>query len=99
VAFLTDKLARSRLEALLTTKMECEELGFKEMLDFSFPKTEPDLAKDMMAMTNTKGGYIVIGVTNQFEPKELPNTFHLDEADLNNRINKYFAQNLAFLYP
>lgn len=88
MAFSEDKLAYSELKTLLSMNMEREDLDFKEIIDFSVPKTEPGLAKDMMAMANTKGGYIVIGVTNQFERKGLPDAFHIDEVDLNNRTNK-----------
>jgi hypothetical protein len=49
-------------------------------------------------MANSGGGYIVIGVDKNFNKKGMDSSLKIDEADLRNKINKYFDPKIEFLY-
>lgn len=98
LAFLNDKLVQELKELLSTRVEEREDLEYKQILDVSNPRMIMSFTKLMMSMANTKGGYIVIGVNDQLEPIGLPDTFHIDEKELYNRINKYCSPHIKFDY-
>jgi hypothetical protein len=85
-------LGRPTLERLLDCKFETEVLDYKVTYDLPSKKGAHELAKDVMAMSNTRGGFIVVGVEDK--------SFRLvglrtDEADLlanTAGINKMIAK-------
>lgn len=50
------------LQALLQQKCETESLDYKESIDLSDRRAIVELARDVLALANTRGGHIVIGV-------------------------------------
>jgi len=58
-------VSRQVLEQCLNCQYETENLDFKEALDLSKPKDRLELIKDVLAMANTVGGYIIVGVRDK----------------------------------
>ncbi len=58
-------LSVQALERCLECKFETENLDFKQSLDLSTRRGVLELAKDVLAMTNSVGGYIVAGVEDR----------------------------------
>ena len=84
---------REKLFELLKSGGECNELDFKETLDFSKKIDELDFVKDAVSMCNRyPGGYIVIGVDDDGNPSartEDTNWTQFDGAVLTDKIRKY----------
>ena len=59
-----DLLSIHALHKCLECRFETENLDFKEAMDISSRRGVVELAKDVMAMANTVGGYVVVGVEN-----------------------------------
>ena len=94
-----DKINQDLLEKLIGEKNEYEELDYKETLDINSTKGVVFLVKDIIAMANMeKGGYIVLGVNNDYIGIGLGSDFHIDEALLNSKINSYCNPNVYFIY-
>jgi hypothetical protein len=60
--FMADQLSLKRLLTLLESPSESAALDFKETLDLNHPRDRVEFAKDVLAMANTGGGHIVVGV-------------------------------------
>ena len=58
-------LSRSWCLQLLEAPFECEWVDYKELLFLDSPKGEASFAKDALAIHNSGGGYIVIGVQDK----------------------------------
>lgn len=56
------ELSLDRLKILLASPCETDRLDFKESLDLSNPRDIVELAKDILAMANSGGGHLVIGI-------------------------------------
>lgn len=87
-----------RINELLNANVEHEHLDYKLDLDINSTSEIVRIAKDMAAMANSGGGNIVIGVDDDFNKKGLELSFKVDEADLRNKINRYFSPKIDFLY-
>jgi hypothetical protein len=59
------QVSRRKLEELLGHKCEADTLDYKERVDLSDTASRVELSKDILAMANTKGGHIVIGVEDE----------------------------------
>lgn len=82
-------MSEEKLTELLTAGYEAEDLDYKLWIDINSKKSMLGLCIDIMAMANTQGGYIVIGVNDNFEPQGLPSDFHIDQAQIQQIISNY----------
>ena len=82
-----------KLKELLAAGAECNELDFKETLDFGKKMDELDFIKDAVSMFNRyPGGYIVVGATNEGNPSDLCEGIdweQFDGARLTDKIRSY----------
>lgn len=93
-----DALSDDKIDYLLNLGMESENLDYKEDLDINKTEEIVKIAKDIAAMANTEGGYIVLGVDKNFNKKGLPSERRIDEAVLRSKINKYFGPPIELYY-
>jgi hypothetical protein len=75
----------------LTAKRESKYVDFKRNIDFAKPGAWCEIVKDIIAMANSGGGIILIGVDNKgkttgFDPAPV---LEVDEAVMTDRIEKY----------
>src|SRR5436309_2824290 len=87
------ELALDRLISLLASPCETEKLDFKERLDLANSRDRVELAKDVLAMANRGGGYIVIGIEDKTRRKvgisrELSEALR-DAKTVNDQLKKY----------
>ncbi len=80
----------TKLKELINLKIESEDLDYKTTIHPNSVKSVLDICVDVMAMANTLGGYVVFGVNDSFEPIGLPETFHIDPAQIQHRSSKAF---------
>ena len=85
-------LSNKKIEELLDAGIEHESLDYKEKFDPSETPDIVELSKDIAAMANTKGGYLVIGVNKNFERVGIDHKLKLDEAEIRTKIQKYFPE-------
>ncbi len=64
-----DTLSDDKIDYLLNIGMESENIDCKEDLDIDNTESIVKIAKDIAAMANVGGGYIVLGVDNDFKKK------------------------------
>lgn len=85
------------LEAAANGDKESKYLEFKEQLDPSISGEMIEVIKDIVAITNSGGGVIVIGVKNNgvHSRKPIAAMLNLDPADLTNKIAKYTGEEFA----
>jgi hypothetical protein len=82
---------RDKLTELLLIGAEQPQLDFKRFEDLSDDKSRLDLVKDMLAIANTGGGFIVIGVDDQGLLALGPqvNVEQWDSAELVRQVRSY----------
>jgi hypothetical protein len=89
------------VDYVMSKRRESPEIDFKLILDASRERFA-ELAKDIFAMSNYGGGYIVAGVKEKesggFEYVGLPQGFHIDQADLQQKFNSYSQEPIALGY-
>jgi len=87
---------------LLSQKRETAELDFKQTLDIRKASDFAEIAKDIFAMSNYGGGYLIFGYeetkTGSFDPIGLPKDFHVDQATLQEKFNSYSNEQIALEY-
>jgi len=87
---------------ILSQKRETAELDFKLTLNIRKNSDFAKIAKDIFAMSNYGGGYILFGFketkTGTFEPVGLPPDFHVDQATLQEKFNAYASDPLLIGY-
>jgi len=83
--YMTD----AKLKDLVSMGLEAEDLDYKLFLNLRSQKTMLELCIDVMAMANTRGGYIVIGVDDNYKPRGLPEDFHIDHAQIQQILSNY----------
>ncbi len=83
----------------LEVKSESTDLDYKEIFCISNPKAKIELAKDMLSFANSKGGYIIYGVNNNFEWIGLDERSDedTDEANISNILDNYIDGHIEFL--
>ena len=90
------------VDFILSQKRETAELDFKLTLDIRKDSDFAKIAKDIFAMSNYGGGYILFGFqetkTGTFEPVGLPPDFHVDQASLQEKFNSYANDPLTIAY-
>ncbi len=86
-----EDLSEAKLQTLLDLKHERAELDYKEAFDSASTKDKVELAKDVLAMANTNGGYLVLGVRDDGTPVGLSTDQYeqLDGSTLANKVNAY----------
>lgn len=75
-------------------KNETEYWDYKECIDLSNPLEAAQLAKDILGFHNTKGGAVIIGVTDSYLAKGFPEAHILDTVRLNGKLRKYISSNV-----
>ena len=86
-----DPLSHQACAQLLTVSMESRVLDFKETFDPTSNGDWCELIKDLVAMANTDGGYIIIGAANDGSSsgEDLTAAASLDQAVIVDKIGKY----------
>ena len=79
------------IEKAIRAKRESKYIEFKESFDPSSRQEWCELIKDLVAISNSGGGIIVIGVDNRGNPagSDVSAALALDPADLANKIHRY----------
>lgn len=79
------------LDKAQNAKRESDRVEFKQSFDTSDTGEWCEIIKDIIAMWNTKGGVILIGLGNRGCPsgEDLTGAMELDPADITNKIAKY----------
>jgi len=89
----SNPLSNIMTKFLLSQKRETSEIDFKSTLDIRKDSDFANIAKDIFAMSNYGGGYLIIGFketeSGSFEPIGLPHTFHVEQATLQEKFNAY----------
>ena len=90
------------VDFILSKKRETAELDFKLTLDIRKGSDFAKIAKDIFAMSNYGGGYIVFGYkersSGSFDPVGLPKDFHVDQATLQEKFNSYSNEPITLEY-
>ena len=75
----------------LSAARESKYIEFKEELDVSSPGEWCEIIKDIVAIANTGGGVIIVGVDNHGVPTgfDAKHLLDFDTADITNKIHKY----------
>lgn len=81
----------------LQARRESTQIEFKKLLDPGSDGDVLEFLKDLVAMANSGGGAVVIGVTNVGEPSGEPvkALLELDSAKLTDRLFKYTGEHFA----
>jgi hypothetical protein len=79
------------LKKALAATRESKFIEFKEAFDVASSGDWCELIKDIIALANTGGGVILIGVDNHGEPNgfDIRQVLGCDSADITNKIHKY----------
>jgi predicted HTH transcriptional regulator len=85
------KLMDNQIEISLTADKETVSIEFKESLDVSSSYEWCEIIKDIIAIANTDGGVIIIGLNDMGKPvgADVSSLLCLDSADITNKIYKY----------
>jgi len=90
------------IDFILSQKRETAELDFKLTLDTRKDSDFAKIAKDIFAISNYGGGYILFGYketrTGTFDPMGLPPSFHVDQATLQEKFNSHSNDPLTIGY-
>jgi len=90
------------VDFLLSQRRETAELDFKLTLDIRKGSDFAKIAKDIFAMSNYGGGYLIFGFkelkSGSFDPIGLPKDFHVDQATLQEKFNAYSNKPMALEY-
>ncbi len=82
----------------LRAKRESKAIEFKESLDVTSSGEWCELIKDIVAIANSGGGVIMIGLDNHGEPSSYNANplLKFEPADITTKIHKYTGVNLEF---
>jgi hypothetical protein len=83
----------------LEIKSESTDLDFKEVFNITETKSRVEFIKDAVAFSNSKGGYLIFGVNNNFEWIGLDERSEeiIDDANICNVIDNYIDGTLDFI--
>lgn len=84
---------QNHVSSLLLRKRESKSLDFKRSFDITSKEAWCELIKDIIAMANSGGGGIIIGVENNGEPsgEDVSSVIQLDNAVIMDKIKRYTA--------
>ena len=82
------------IEAAIGAKRESKYLDFKEKFDPKSSKDWCEIIKDIVAMANSGGGMIIIGVKNDGTPSQenISPILNIDPAQITDKIAKYTGE-------
>jgi predicted HTH transcriptional regulator len=82
-------MSRNALDYLLSCRGECEWLDYKEDLHLENEKALCDFVRDVLAIKNVGGGYIVVGVRDKtWERIGLDRRLPYDTKQLRDKVRK-----------
>ncbi len=82
-------MSSEALRYLLDVRSECEWIDFKQELSFKVDKQICDFVKDVLAIKNVGGGYIVVGVEDKtWEPLGLNGKISLDTKSMRDQVHR-----------
>jgi Putative DNA-binding domain/EC042_2821-lke REase len=86
-----------KLAAALVRTNECADVDFKTSFDVNAPRDWLEIIKDIAAMANSGGGFLLVGMNDDASPSgnDVTGLLSVDPADLANRIHKYTTQNFT----
>lgn len=84
-------LKSERLKEVIRTKSETEKIDFKESFDKSSTRDWCEIIKDLIAISNSGGGAIIFGVTDNGKiiGNNLDGFFRIDPAVITDKVGKY----------
>lgn len=90
------QLNAQKLDELLGAARESAKLDYKRRHDPRVKQDSVELTKDLIAMANTAGGYVVIGVEDGGLPRGLtkPELATLDESTMRGQVETYIGTSL-----
>lgn len=101
---MTEKITLVSKESIikikdLELKSEISDLDYKEVYSISETKDKIEISKDILAFSNSKGGYIIYGVNNDYEWIGLDNRSDndTDEANISNVLDNYIDGHIEFI--
>lgn len=85
------KIKNEMLEKAKNAKRESKYIDFKERFDVNSPQDWCEIIKDIVAMANSGGGVILIGVRDDGAPSgfDIAPILNIDSAKLTDKIAKY----------
>jgi len=83
----------------LDIRSETIDLDYKEIYKISDTKSKVEFVKDLCAFANSKGGYIIFGVNNNFDWVGLDEKSDdkIDDSYINNIIDDFVDGNVSFV--
>jgi hypothetical protein len=87
---------KDHIKRALSAKRESKYIDFKSQLDFSESHSWCEIVKDIIAMANSGGGVLLIGLDNKGVPTgfDPSNILDMDEATITDKIYKYTGVDL-----
>lgn len=88
-----DSVRICEMEAVLKAERETRNIEFKSVFDVDSPGEWCELIKDLVAIANSGGGYVVVGVDNNGKPTgaDITRIVALDPAKLADKIGAYIG--------
>lgn len=85
------------MEKIEESSKESREVDFKESTDFNLPKDRCEIVKDIVAMANSGGGYLLIGVKDDgtLSEDDVTPVLNLDLAKITDQIRSYTGQHFS----
>lgn len=82
--------------SLIKFKEEVAELDYKECFNPSLKRDWLRLAKHIISMANTRGGYIILGVSDDCNPIGIDKNVlkSIDKADIYNKVNSFIEPDI-----
>ncbi len=94
-------VSEKTIEDIRNQKLRCEfeDLDFKEVFSIKEAKSKLELVKDIVSFANTKGGYLIFGVNNNFEWVGLDDRSDddCDDAKLADLVDSYCDGDISFI--
>jgi hypothetical protein len=93
-----EQVSESKLRELLSYSLESDTLDFKEKIDCESKRSRVEICKDIIAMANTSGGYIVFGVRDDdFYPIGLQHGSNISLEKLADTLDNYVGERVEIL--
>ncbi len=86
--------SQKSLESAIEAKRESKYLDFKENFDPKSSRDWCEIIKDIVAMANSGGGAIIVGVKNDGSPSrdDISAVLHIDSAQITDKVAKYTGE-------